>query len=179
MISEDKTTLEFNQKRPNIDIFKISYFSTDENKVQLFIAIDGFIQESDDTKYVMWYNTTNASYCIKYANGTNTGWAMALDTGEKFAEVENVSVDSHTIIATYDLYGTNATAVELWGYAAEDYFNGTTQHMWVDYVPDEFCPYNETGENNNGDDETTTSGFETIAVILALTVVFIILRRKK
>ncbi|MCD4665279.1 MAG: hypothetical protein K8R68_08400, partial [Bacteroidales bacterium] len=126
IISGNVTSLEFDQERPDIDIVKVSYFITDENKVKIMMTVNGFINDSNDIFYVMWYNTTNASYWMNYSNGINNGWMEPLDNGEQFTEIENVDVSSHTIIATYDLYDNNTKAVELWGYACEKkYLNGS------------------------------------------------------
>lgn len=180
-ISGNVTSLEFDQERPDIDIMKVSYYITEDSKVKVMMVINGFIKDSNDISYVLWYNTTNASYWVNYSNGTNNGWMTSLDNGEQFTEIENVDVSSHILTVAYGLYDNNTKAVELWGYACEKYINGSNMEKWIDYVPDRFSPYSKekNGDNktldNDGDDALGTPGFETITVLIAVAITLIIL----
>jgi hypothetical protein len=181
-IRNNKSTLTENQQRPHIDIYKISYLVTDDNKVQLTIVIQGFIRHLPNVTYTMWYNTTNTSYSLQYTNGMNTGYAIVKETGEKFTEVENVSVDAHTITVTYNQYGNETAPLEFWGYTMENYEEGTTRHIWADYVPEKYSPYgNMTDDEQNGinEDASSTPSFGIVGVIFALSVVVLVLISRK
>jgi hypothetical protein len=175
-VTDNKTIVESSSERPEIDIYKISYRFTEENAIKLSVSINGFINTTRNIKYVLWYNTTNASYLVNFSKGINNGYVKALDTGELYSEIENItiSVDKHTLTATYGIYGIDRSVDdgEFWGLISESYFEGDTQHIWMDYTHESHFPYEEfivnTSTNDNGDDKVSTPGFETIVFLTVI-----------
>lgn len=196
IINDNQTITEENQIRPEIDIFKVLYHvDKDANTVDVSVAVNGSIKNKESIHYVVWYNTTNETYCLKYSNGKNTGLATNLVTNESFYEINQLQIKSHTITATYNLINENSKAIDLWGYAYEININESETHLWFDYVPNYHFPPNiihdfnqdyNNSDNNQTDpdgsetdgDTTSTPGFEIFLVIIALIIITIIKRKK-
>lgn len=181
----NQTKTYANQVRPDVDIYKVLYIaSKDDGEVQVSIALNGSIVNSDSIHYVVWYNTTNASYCLHYVNGVNIGWATDLGSMqlEKYSEIEPSQTTNHTIVVTYGIIGSNTTAVDLWGYTSERSIDGSETHLWMDYVPNsrasfQIEPDNGSTTGDNGD--ATTPGFEACIVFITSIVIAYFIRRKK
>lgn len=181
----NQTKTYANQVRPDVDIYKVIYIvNKDDGKVQVSIALNGSIVNSDSIHYVVWYNTTNASYYLHYINGVNIGWATDLGSMqlEEYSEVEPPETTNHTIMVTYSIIGSNTTAVDLWGYASEKSIDGSETHLWIDYVPNSRASFqieqgNGSTTGDNGD--ATTPGFEVYIVFITSIVIAYFMRRKK
>ncbi len=178
--------------RPNIDITTVTYELSGDT-VTLSMTVNGNIVDSGYILYSIFTNGTSLSgYVAQYQNGT--GYVLKDTT---IIDSEVLVSQGNTIIFTFtrsDLTGIG----EIWGSAmenSEDYSQG-----WLDYAPNSFSPYysgdddDDTGDDDDdtGDDDDDDTdgdgnggngggipGFEAIAVIAAIAVALIILRRKK
>jgi len=196
IITDNQTITKENQIRPEIDIFKVLYhIDKDANTVDVSVAVNGSILNKESIRYIVWYNTTNESYCLNYSNGKNTGWATNLDTNEKFYEINPLQITLHTITTTYSLINENSKTIDLWGYSYEININESETHLWFDYVPNYHPPpsiihafnqnynnsYNNQTDPNGSEtdgDSTKTPGFEIFLIIIAL-ITIIAKKRKK
>jgi hypothetical protein len=180
----NQTKTYANQVRPDVDIYKVLYIvNKDDGEVQVSIALNGSIVNSDSIHYVAWYNTTNASYYLHYTNGVNIGWATDLGSMhlEKYSEIEPLQTTNHTIMVTYGIIGSNTTTVDLWGYASEKSIDGSETHLWIDYVPNSRASFQiEPDNGSTGDNgDATTPGFEAYIVFITSIVIAYFIRRKK
>lgn len=195
IISNNQTITKENQQKANIDIWKVlSYVREDAQTVDVSINVKGSIQDSESIHYIVWYNTTNASYYLNYSNGKNNGWATDFKTNEKYYQIKPVQNTGHVITATYDLIDENSNYEDLWGYAYESKINGSETHLWFDYVPNSYVPsdinisYEEdendddnqttSDESETDNDSTSTPGFEIFLVFIASTLIIIFIKRK-
>jgi len=147
--------------------------------------------------YMMFYNTSDAYYTLLYndltgeeAVGIATGYSLGGDTPSVTA-ADEVVVDGNTLSATMDKVGEDTTTTELhgltwvWEVHGEDQWDYDHWHDLVgdyDWAPD-FDPGDNGDDGGNGGSGTSpppsgTPGFETLAVIAALGIALIILRRK-
>ena len=178
--------------KPDIDITKISY-TVDAGKITLKMEVAGSIQTSDKIGYYVWFNTTDAVYMLSYMNDTGTGFGWGT-SGMNFTQ-GNVTVSGNTLSAVLDALG-DTTDVELWGWAAEyTVFGDTTAEWWGDWAPNsKFTGTDDTsgdtgdhtGDDTGGDEnasgdtsQPSTPGFELIAVIAAVAVALILLKRRR
>jgi hypothetical protein len=147
--------------------------------------------------YMMFYNTSDAYYTLSYSDLTGeeaVGMAMGYSLGGDtplFAAADEVVVDGNTLSATMDKVGEDTTTTELYGLTwvwevhGEDQWDYDHWHDLVgdyDWAPD-FDPGDNGDDGGNGGSGTSpppsgTPGFETLAVIAALGIALIILRRK-
>jgi len=198
IISNNQTITIDNQQRPDLDVYKVlSYVKEDARIVDVSIAVKGSIKDEESIHYVVWYNTTNASYYLNYSNGKNNGWAIDLDTNEKYYQINPLQITDHIITATYDLIDDNPIFVELWGYSFESEINESETNFWFDYVPNTRTPSNinvtdmeddgeVNGDNNQtttddtdtNNDKTSTPGFEIFLIFIATVSTIILLYRK-
>jgi hypothetical protein len=186
--------------KPNIDIKEISY-EVNDGKITLKMEVTGSIQTSDKIGYWVWYNSTDATYWLSYANGTGSGLGMKngeINYTSNFSSYmtssDNVTISGDTLSVVLDVLGDTSN-VELWGWAWE-YTNSldlTTNEneWWGDWAPNSKLPFtpgsggNTDGNNtdgNNNDGNTTgtkTPGFEVIPVIAAVAIAAILLRRRR
>jgi hypothetical protein len=195
----NQTITEDNQEKPDIDIYKIlSSTAEDAGIVDLSIAVKGSIINADSIHYIVWYNTTNASYYLDYSNGKNYGWIVDLDTNEKSYQSRQLQITDHIITVTYNLTSINEKFVELWGYTFFNEANESEEHIWFDYVPNSKVPadinisHQDDDDDDNDDnnqtipdesdtdnDNTSTPGFEIFLFIIATIVLMIFNRWKR
>jgi hypothetical protein len=168
--------------KANIDITELTYTSS-ENQLTLSLKVTGSIQSSEQIAYIAWVNTSDAFYWLYWMDGQSSSMAMNTEEGSMQFDLEpNVTVSSNTITCTFNVVGTDGTASEFWGYTAEyTEFGDITKEWWGDWIPGTYAPF--WGQNGDGDGDGNgddgTPGFEAIAVIAAIALVFIILRRRK
>jgi hypothetical protein len=174
--------------KPNIDITEVSY-TVNEDKITLSLTVSGTIQTSDKVVYWVYYNTTDSTYWFTYTNGTGFGMGMQ---GMNITSGENVTVSGNSISVELDVVG-DTTDVELWGWAHEYTSDSpTTGEWWGDWAPNskftgdmDDDTNGDTGDDTNGDDgngdtaKPSTPGFELFAVIAAVAVALILLRRRR
>jgi len=171
--------------KPNVDITEISY-SVGEDQLTITIKVAGTIQNSELNMYMAYVNTSDATYWMMWSEGQGSGMAMSTVEGSYEMDFEpDITASGNTITCIFNAVGTDYTNPELWCYAVEYVAVGdTAQEWWGDWAPGTYSPfYGEEENGGNGGSGTPpssgTPGFETLAVIAALGVVFIILRRKK
>ena len=180
----NQTKTYANQVRPDVDIYKVLYVANKgDGKVQVSIALNGSMVNSDSIHYVAWYNTTNASYYLHYTNGLNIGWATDLDMHlDEYPEIEKPQITNHTITVTYNIIGSNTTAVDLWGYAYERSIDGSETHLWIDYIPNSRASFQiepDNGSTNGDNGDATTPGFEAYIVFITSILIAYFISRKK
>ena len=180
-----------------IDVDKITYtFSGDT--LTLEYKIVGPFQQTGDYMYYMLVKTTDYNYIISM-NDYGEGDAMV--TGNAASEYNfddpECVVGENTLTAVFQTQG-DTTIVEVFGWAT---FINTP--VYTDWAPDNRGPEgsfdtggddtgsNDTGGDDTGDDDTggddtggnttkpSTPGFEAIAVIAAVGVALILLKRRK
>ena len=178
--------------KPNVDITTMTYELSGDS-VTLTMTVKGNIVDSGYITYTIWTNSTLLSgYTAQYNNGT--GFVLK-DMGD-MVDSDFLVSQGNTIIVTFTL--SDSTEVEtLVGYAMES--SEGYVDAWADYAPSSFSPWyseddddepiddddepiddgDDTAGDGDGDKGGGTPGFEAVAVIVALAIIFIILRRKK
>jgi len=110
-----------------------------------------------------------SSYTAYYADGES----YYIGDGEVNQLVNSVS--GNTFTATFEIDNPGATYT-VYGHIIEYKEVGDDLgEMWQDYAPNTYAPWYTSGDGKGGG----TPGFEIIAVIAALAIALIILRRKK
>ena len=176
--------------RPNIDVTEISY-AVSGTQVTLTLKVAGTIANSELIHYYVYLNTSDSTYMLSWGNGEGFGFGMSSEEGSQQMDFEpEITASGNTISATFDVVGTFSTGVEVYGFAQEFTTVGDmTTEFWQDWVPNEDDPFGgqDSGDSGDSDDSgdsnppppTGTPGFETIAVIGAIAVALIILRKRK
>ena len=166
--------------KPNIDITDISYTVTG-NTLTLSMTVEGTIQSTDKIGYFIYYNTTDTSYWLSWANGEGGGLAMSTAQGGIPGAATNVTASGNTFNGTFDILG-DASKVAFWGWAFE-YTNvtgGMTSEWWGDWAPDTQFPYQVANTNpGSSTSQPKTPGFEAVLAIAAIGSALIILKRRK
>jgi hypothetical protein len=170
-----------------IDVDKITYtFSGD--KLTLEYKIVGPFQQTGDYMYYAIVTTTDFSYSVRMNDYGNAD-AMVVGTAAQdynFEKPECV-VGENTLTAEFQTQG-DTTIVEAFGWAT--FVNNP---VYTDWAPDSRGPEgsfgedtsDDTGSDDSGDDDEgsdnnpKTPGFELIAVIAAVGVALILLKRRK
>jgi len=183
--------------KPNIDITGITF---DEGTVTttMTMTVNGVIEVSEYAMYWVTYAVgEEASYVFTYVNGEVFGIAT---TGESGSFDASASVSGNTLTVELDSINIANGDGALYGYASI-WLEGADDsgEVWMDYAPGEYSPWygvgddtggdvtggDDTGGDDTGGDDTGTDaptgtpGFETLAVIAALGIAFIVLKRKK
>ena len=184
--------------KPNVDITEIT-FNEGDVTTTMTMTVNGVIEDSEYVQYWITFEVSEeASYSCSYTDGIVMGMAT---TGESGSMEVSASVSGNTLTVEFESVNIAADGGVLYGYAAtwsEEL--ETTGEMWMDYAPGTYAPWygddgngdgdgdgDVDGEDGDGDgdgDGTTTPpsgtpGFEAIAVIAALGVAFIVLKRRK
>jgi len=176
--------------KPNIDITELSY-GVSGGKLTVTIKVDGTIQTSGNSLYYIMMNTSDANYLATWSEGEGGGFATSVGDGEmKYDFDPEVKASGGTLSFVFNETGSDYSSVEFWGYAAEYVEMGdVSAEWWGDWAPETSSPFWGEGGDGDGDGDgggadqqnppTGTPGFEAIAVLAALGVAFIALRRKK
>jgi hypothetical protein len=174
--SDGDVELHINDK-PMIDIIKTMY-STTESSVTITIEINpkGAIEDSDRALYYAEYESKDAIYQFRYAN--EGGTAMVESGGTKGPVTAEYDIAGPTISATFELVGEDTSQVKLYGYA--HYYDDASAGIMGDYWMDNTGGTSDQGNggNNNNNGGGGSPGFELLALIAALGIAFIILRKK-
>ena len=183
--------------KPNIDITELSY-SVGVGKLTVTMKVDGAIQTSGNFLYMIMMNTSDATYWMSWSEGEGGGFASSVGEGEMKYDF-NPEVDSSggTLSFVFNETGSDYLSVEFWGYAAEYAEMGdVTSEWWGDWAPGEYSPFyggdddddsdsggDDDGDGDGGNDGSSgssgTPGFEAIALLAAVVIALIILRRRK
>lgn len=167
--------------RPNIDVTTVTC-ELSGNTVTLTMTVKGSIIDSEYIKYTIWTDSDLiSSYGAQYWNGD--GYVLK---DSDFIDSEFSISQGNTIIFTFTKSDT-VEITEVVGSAkedSEDYSNHWIDNAFGDYPgdddDDEIPPDgDDTESNSNGDDDEGTPGFEVIAVIAAIIVALIILKKRK
>jgi len=182
-IIKDPYTSEQVSSKPNLDVTKVTY-SVDGGIVTLGMTVKGIIEDDSSITYYVEYECSDASYQFTYINGNLNSKSSSIAGGEvtMVGSAIDHSIDpANTIMATFNVVGIGGTDGELYSFAGDDFPTGSEYWMDNTVVDDGSIPGGIEQETN--DDGNTggsaTPGFEALAVIAALGVAFIILRRKK
>ena len=192
--------------QPNIDIKEIkAEISGDQITLSMTLWPEGSFSRNqfEYAAYIMFYNTSDAYYMMSYSDiigldpfGSAMGFSL---NGGYLPSSAEVTVSGDTISATLDKVGDDTIKVEFYGTAwMYEKFNEEQylRDSWHDWVGDySWNPEIEPGDEDEDDDviiappqdnQTTskkedkgTPGFEAVAVIAAIAITFILLRKKK
>ena len=158
--------------KPNIDITSVSDTITG-SEATLTMTVAGTIEDSDKIMYYIMMTSDESYYTAYYVDGES----YCIGTGGYPIELLN-PVSGNTFTATFEIDNPGATYT-VHGYTIEYKEVGEELgEMWQDYAPDTYSPW-YTGGDGNGGNGGGTPGFETLAVIAAIGVALIILRRRK
>jgi len=167
--------------KPNIDITEVSY-SVNDNKITISLQVSGDIQTSDKVVYWVFYNSTDTQYWLSYTNDSGNGFGMK---GMNFTSEQNVTISDGKLSVVLDALG-DTSKVDLWGYAWEytTTLGSQTGEWWGDWAPNEKFTHDtgtpgdsETPGNDSSPPEKKTPGFEVVAVIAAVAIALILIRR--
>jgi PGF-CTERM protein len=169
--------------KPNIDITEVSY-SVNDNKITISLQVSGDIQTSDKVVYWVFYNSTDTQYWLSYTNDSGNGFGMK---GMNFTSEQNVTISDGKLSVVLDALG-DTSKVDLWGYAWEytTTLGSQTGEWWGDWAPNEKFTHDtgtpgdsETPGNDSSPPEKKTPGFEVVAVIAAVAIALILIRRRQ
>ena len=179
LVSTDGTTWVYeysNEARDDIDIKEITY-SNDGTTLTVTMEVYGTIQTSLKHAYMLYYNTTDATYVFMWlpSGGIATGWDfdfLGMDVSEIPIEDLPTAFTTGTFTAEGSILTGEITLLGsgdadiIWGYTQEslisyDSITDPTQvEWWQDYYPETFAPWYEydfdTGDD--GDDDDTGDG---------------------
>ena len=177
--------------RPNIDIIDISYLIEDRLTISMSVA-GSFNTEL--SFYHLEFNSSDAYYRVVYTPESGVDpIVIALPTDftlEDYATWEQpaseTSVEGGTLTATIDWVTEDRIMAGFYGWAQEwDTEDEQALEAWYDFAPNDnawfgdYDDYYGGNGDNGGNGGSGTPGFETLAVIAALGVAFIILKRRK
>ena len=170
--------------KPNIDITGLSATIAGD-QLTLVLTVQGTIQDSDKIGYWAYYNTTDMTYWIVWANGEGSAFGFNASGGTyEGYNIGEIVVSGGTITGTFNITGAT-TEENLYGYASEYTTSSgdTANEWWGDWIPNDNSPYKDTSgtdnTDNNGGSGSKSPGFEIPLVITALVIALIMIRRKK
>jgi len=194
----------YSGEKQHIDITDISY-SISGSQATLTMTLADDIVSSEFVYYYMHLRSSeNSFYQALYSdeNGIITG--VGDFTG--FYNIIDNPISGNIFTATFEVSDPNLE-YKAWGWTGEfSDFSNQGGEGWLDYAPGTFAPWYSAGggdgdgnggtgdgndDDTNGDDGTGTNGddgtdttdgtpgFETLTIIAALGIAFILLRRKK
>jgi hypothetical protein len=178
--------------KPNIDITEISY-SVNDDKLTLKLKVAGNIQNSEHYWYNVYFNSSDTVYMWWWSNGS--GFGMASNQGQQAYDMQqNFTVTEDSISVEFNILG-DTLKVELWGQAHQYTTIGSSQQTnewWGDWAPnskftgevidDDSDTDGTNGDTDGGNGNTSkpsTPGFEVLAVITAIAVALILLRKHR
>ena len=162
--------------RPNVDITELSY-GTSGQQIVLTLKVAGTIEDSEKIVYAAFYNPTDGTYYMTYANGT--GSCMGISGNYTSFATGNVTVSGNTITGTINMLGNGAKS-DFYGYAYEyTNFGDTSGEWWGDWAPQDDSPWYGTESDNDGGGSGggSTPGFEILLALGAIALV-VALRKK-
>ena len=196
-IKEIKAEISGDQITLSMTLWPGGTFSRSQYSYVMYIMF----YNTSDAYYMMSYSD------VVGEDPLGSAFGMSLDGSYPIPSSAEVTVNGNTISATMDKVGDDTTTTELYGLAwmYEEYFGEELTHdQWHDYVGDYTWDPDTGSGNGDNDDDTTpsdddddtttgddddddggggtdggTPGFEAIAVIAAIAIALIILRRRK
>jgi len=168
--SETGYSWEHSGGKPNIDITSVSYEITG-SEVTLTMTVAGTIEDSEKILYFMYLIGDGETVGqASYMNGEG-GYLTGLYQGGDLVN----PVSGNTFTATFNITDPSAT-YSVWAYSGEYATGDESGEAWWDYAPNTYAPWYGLGSDSKGGG---TPGFEIIAVITALAIALIILRRRR
>jgi len=192
------------QDRQNIDIIDVSYTAGD--RLTFSLTVKGSFNE-DKSYYHVWYNTSDAWYHMQYVPGEEEEpFVGALPLNLQTWDIEDIMnytepvweasvVNDNTITGTIDWITEDHEVNSFHGWAQEwDKEEDITVETWLDFAPDAYAWYgvyddyyggdNNGGGDNGGSDTGGSStddspGFEVIALLVGIGLLFFVFRKKK
>lgn len=183
--------------KPYIDITELTY-TISGGQLTLSMKVSGNIQSSENIAYMAWFNTSDATYQMYLINDQKLVMGMNTENGSMPVMNSDITISGDTITCSIELVGTDDTSLEFWGSAMEYTEIGIkNSEWWGDFTPGTYAPFWGQDGDGDGDGDTNgggdvngdgsgsgtdgdgTPGFEAIAVITALAIAIIILRRRK
>jgi len=179
---------------PTVDITSVGY-TIDGSELTLTMTVNEAIDDSLFAMYMIYFGNYDEDYYVAtYTTFTKMGMyqAVGIEGFDMGMLTDPLSGDRKTFTATFEIADPDPT-FDVWGVTmefknVEDLTTGGGQvEYWGDFAPNTFGP-GAVGDDDNDDDASGTDGtdstkgtpgFETLAVIAALGVAFILLRRKK
>jgi len=164
--------------KPNIDITDVSYTITG-SEATLTMTVAGTIEDSGNIFYYLHLvgDDETTYYQAFYTNGG--GGYLLIGAGFEGGDLVNpISDNGKTFTATFNITDPAAT-YSVWAYSSEvEGGDDGSGEMWQDFAPNTYSPWYTIGASSGGTGGGTP-GFETLAVIAAIGVALIILRRRK
>jgi len=186
-------TFQTGQSKPDVDVKQITC-TIDGTTLTLELEIYGTIQQANPYAYFATVETTDFQYDISMFYGDGSADVSDNAGSDYLPDNPELVVGEHTMSAVFEIQG-DATIVEIFGHATYQ-----VTEMLQDWAPDSRNPLyseigdtgdNDTGGNDTGDDgndnggnngntsKPSTPGFEAIAVIAAVGLALILLKRRK
>ena len=184
----------FSGSKPAIDISDVSYTIDGTQATVTMTTVGDMTPNTENVVYTMHLQSSeSAYYMIVYSNGEGAVAGMG-DFFGSGSQLDN-PISGNTFTASFEISDPSAEYTVI-GFNAE-YSDPDDEHgeAWWDYAPNSQAPWfgmggdgdgDGDGDGNgdgNGDDGTPppsgTPGFETLAVIGAIAVALIILRKRK
>jgi hypothetical protein len=166
----EKSTVE----KDDVDIKEVSYEVSGNNLVITF-EVYGEIQTTTKHSYILFFNTTDATYIFTWTNmgnaiGYDWDYYNDMDSFDPTEVLDHMKVgeltkDGGTLTGTIELMGSSEPT-HLWGYATEsivDYTEDidlTAVEWYGDWWPDIYSPWygiiddDDTGGDDTGGDDT-------------------------
>jgi hypothetical protein len=186
------SSFQTKQTKPDIDIKQISCTIAD-NTLTLELEIYGTIQQMSPYAYFATVITTDFQYDISMFDGDGSADVSDKAGSDYLPDTPELVVGENTMSAMFEIQG-DATIVEIFGHATY-----IAPEMYQDWAPDSRGPEgsfdtggtggtggtNGTGgtggtDGTNGDNQKKgTPGFEAVAVIAAVGVALILIKRRK
>jgi hypothetical protein len=162
--------------KPDIDITEI-HVIVSRNSLIFSLTVAGTIQYSSGVRYNAWYNSTDAEYSWYWSNGT---WAGNSSThnGAIVGFAHNLTVSGNKISVVFEIIG-NTTMKNLFGYTSE--YLMQPYQMGFDHWEDEAgknYKFTNAIKNDSGSSDKTP-GFEAVAVIGAISLTAIMVKRRE
>jgi hypothetical protein len=160
--------------KPNIDITEI-HVTVSRGSLILSLTVAGTIQYSSSVEYSAWYNSTDAEYSWSWSNGTLAGNSCT-HNGTIVGRVQNLTVSGNKISVLFDEIG-NSTTKDMFGYTSEYLIQPYQMGFdhWEDMAGENYKFTNTTRTHGSSDQ---TPGFDAVLVIGAISLTYIMLKRR-
>lgn len=173
--------------RPNVDITQLSAVLNGTN-LTLSLTVAGVIQISGTVGYTAYVNYTDVQYMMLVGERVNMIYQINRISGETEVINGSATVSGDTLSAVFNLRG-NKTFTTIYGYSKEGTLSpyGPLGELWIDdaryvYTPNSTNVATNTTNNvheNNTSSGEKTPGFESILVIVAVSITVILFRRRR
>jgi len=168
--------------KSDIDIREMTFEIVGDQAIFTF-KVEGNIVTNEKVNYYGTYDSDDVTYYFNYLNGTGMCYADG-PSGMSFSQA-NYSISGSTLTATFTSVGEGSSNVQISGYA--HYYSDTVLaeggEYWMDATEDTGGDGDGDGDGDGGNGgpsgSSGTPGFEAVAVLAAVGIALIILRRRK